>query len=316
MTSLALIFSGLQALTYIEAVHLGFLKPGVVLIGGRWRPDADTYRELQSSSVVQPLRAIRLGKLGRASHLAIGDPYSGLAQTLLLFKNPDQLTILEDGAATYRAIQQFQSGSPLYRAQERRRSRHQLAMLATRRLNKLDDANRLRWVTHRPPHVPVRGSLLHTFEHLRGSAGPDMDPTQRLVVGSALAHDGYIQPERYVGWLERVLTPGADTVFLPHRRESSEAINLAHRRGIRVETSTIPLERRLVQMQSLSEVCTLPTTAALTSSVIRPDIAVRVQPIAVEWWAKGAPDGQRDIVRLVESLASPRDTGEALAQDD
>ena len=309
MKPLALIFSGLQAITFLEAVDLGYVEPGVVLVGGPWTPDSDTDRELRAVATVFRLTPQRLAQFGFARDLVLGDPYSGIGQLVLMLTRPKRLTIVEDGAATYRAVRQIESSEPLVRVHEPAQRRVLLGRCSQRRFARLSARGSLQWITHRTPSPPPQGSRTHSFNRLRHLVGSADSSVHGLIVGSALANDGHIRTRCYLNWLSDVLTTTEATVFLPHRREPQQALELADRLGVAIDSTSIPLERRLLHYSGLRDVYCLPTTGAMTAAALRPDVKVHCPSISPDCWVKGASPGQRDLVRLVESLVCDSDAG-------
>lgn len=296
--SVALLFSGLQALTYCEARRLRYFDAGLILLCGGWKPDSYILDELGQLGRTRRVDIRDVLLLCRAEEMVIGDAYSGLGQVAILVGRPNRVTFLEDGAGTFRAIEQFTQGQPLMRGRETSR-RLKLANLVGSRLQTLETLGSLTWVTHRPPLTNVAGSDVHTFEGLRSNSIVRDGSHRRAVAGSALASDGYIKRHRYLEWLADALSGGEDTIFYPHRRESPEALGIARERRVDTSGTSVPLERYLCVNKSLTDIYCLPTSIALTAGVARPDIDVHCTPIPDCWWTEDAPVSAKETCELV-----------------
>jgi len=299
----ALISSPLQALTLIEAVHLAIIDTPLILASSNLTLDATTTEELASVGELRTAKAITYRALFATRWLVLGDPYSRLGQLALNARRCQRVLVLEDGAATYRAIEQLHTGTPMQRAGDKRIKPTRRQMAAQNRLSRLNGPDQLTWILHRTPGIESASVVTHRFDHLRSTAYVAHPGITRVVAGSALSHDGHVQPATYLNWLDAVFALGGPTLFKPHRREPASSFGLAEAAGIHIDTTPEPIERLIHGMRDVVDLHTLPSTPALTCRAVRPGLTVHIAPLG-EWWNRGTPSGVVELAETVRQLAS------------
>lgn len=299
----ALISSALQALTLLEAVHSGILKDPLILVSSKFTLDATTAEELTSIGELRTANAVTCRALFAARWLVLGDPYSRLGQLAVTARRCQRVSILEDGAATYRAIGQMHTGTPMQRAGERKMKPSRLQWAAQHRFSQLDGAHQLEWILHRPPAVDGASIITHRFDHLRSTTCVAHPGIRRVVAGSALSSDGHIKLAPYLSWLDATFALEGPTLFKPHRREPSSSFGLAETAGVHIDTAGGPIERLIHGTRDVANLHTLPSTPALTCQVVRPGLTVHIPPLG-EWWNPDTPTGVMELAETVRQLAS------------
>ncbi len=136
------------------------------------------------------------------------------------------------------------------------------------------------------------------------ASGAPTEPT--VVIGSALAADGLIDTDAYVGWV-RSLAADGPLRYLPHRREPDTALSrLAAIEGLVLDAAGAPVELRLRGMTASQRVVSLPSTAAvLLTTILAPrGVAVMPQAVPESWWTDRAAPSLRAHLSSVLRLAA------------
>lgn len=246
------------------------------------------------------------------ARLLLGDPCSGRFQAALAqgrLPLPKTVTIIDDGVATEHAIRLLLAARPLPLRRARQKlspGRTVLAFSAALRLRSLLRQRRLTWTTALPADPllfsdfeAAGGTVItHDFTHLRTLplAAPDLPGS--VILGSALAADGLIDEDAYIGWV-RDTAAAEPCTYLPHRRESAASLaRVEQLPGITIRAAELPVELRLTRAPRGARLFSLPTTAAANLALTMDDPDIRVSPIPAAWWTGIAPDAlRRDLNR-------------------
>src|SRR5699024_2680357 len=102
----------------------------------------------------------------------------------------------------------------------------------------------------------------HAFEWLRAAAtrtpAADAVREDRVILGSARVVDGHMPRTEYLQWV-RDSARGADTAYLPHRREEEDVLAaVAALPRVRVVRTGLPIELVLAGRRAPREIVTLP----------------------------------------------------------
>lgn len=245
--------------------------------------------------------------LGRAEQVVIGDPFSGLIQSVLSAARNVRITLVDDGTATIDFVELIRSGQPLVRWAARhdhgaRLLRDQLGRRATRLM------------THRPagstvlftvmPLTAPSGMVLagHSYAWTREHFGPPSIDSDVTVVGSTLPESGVLLTEAYTlaitSALRRLGT--ANGRYLAHRRESNKKLQaVAETTGLDVVRPALPLEIELRRGPIGRTVICFPSTPAYTLPHVLSGTEVSLQRLEIEpdWLDSGI------TVRAKEFLA-------------
>jgi hypothetical protein len=254
----------------------------------------------------------------------VGDAFSGLFQaTALLRRGLERVVLADDGLATLDLARRLAAREPLVRMRSRAGGpRRQLGAVAARRLRHLAAQGRVTLFTALPLDPAVRAQLSaqgftvvrNDFAWLASVPVGDAPTEPTVVIGSALAADGLVDPDAYVTWV-RGLTADGPVRYLPHRRQAPELLSrLAAVPGVTLDTAQAPVELRLRGMAAPQRVVSLPSTAAVLLTTILAPRGVAVTPHVVEdgWWTPRATPGLRahlsSVLRLTADAAALHDT--------
>ncbi len=237
----------------------------------------------------------------------IGDACSGQVHKALsiayLERRLPEIVILDDGLATYSTIEILASKrGPLIRPRQKLKpSREVMAAYVADRLRGIAGSGRLRWHTALPVPKALRNAFLrtgaeitrHRFDHLQTLPTGGSHSRDTPVIGSSLAADGLIREADYLRWLDGLLEAGPITYY-PHRRESDDFLTrLGRDHRVRIKHVGLPIELRLINLPADSVIRSLPSTAAVSLSVLNPDVRIDVTEIPAEWWTGASPDSLR-----------------------
>lgn len=241
------------------------------------------------------------------SVIYLGDPCSGQIHKALsvayLERKMPHIVLLDDGLATYSTIETLAAKrGPLVRPRQKLKA-HRAVMAAyiADRLRGLAGSGRLRWHTALPVPKGLRTKFLraggeitrHRFEHLQSLRTGGGHSRDTPVIGSALVADGLISEADYRRWLDGLTAAGPITYY-PHRRETDEFLErLGSDDRVRIKHVGLPIELRLINLPPGSVIRSLPSTAAVSLSVLNPDVRIDVTEIPAEWWTGASPDSLR-----------------------
>jgi len=240
------------------------------------------------------------------AHLVyLGDPCSGAVQRALTTVPPGRLpklAVLDDGLSTIPVLHRLAATrKPLQRPrQQLSASRLALSAAATARIRRHLRAG-MAWATVMPVPEPVSQSWTgaggtfrrHSFEHLRGLPLPRHTGSRTIVLGSALAVDGLIDPRHYRTWVDSVRATGP-IEYHPHRREKAAFLaELAASDGVTIAEAVLPVELRLVDMPAGTTVHALPSSALVSLPLLSPAAQYVGTSIQKAWWTGRAGDRVR-----------------------
>lgn len=256
----------------------------------------------------------------------VGDPFSGAFQAALVraLRPPTRIVVVDDGLAILDLAHRLTSGSSLVRIGAPPGSlRFGLGALAALRMRRVAETGGLSLCTALPLDPDLRawlrllgiGVVEHSFEWLRSRPAADAPAEQTVVVGSALAADGMVHPDRYVAWVRGLAVDGP-VRYVPHRRQDPRLSALLEQvPGVVVDTPGAPVEMRLRGLRPGQRVVTLPSAPALTLPRLLPrGVAVTSHAMPDAWWTdRATPDLRRHVGRAhslataaAESARAPR----------
>ncbi|MFI9486720.1 hypothetical protein ACIG47_10040 [Promicromonospora sp. NPDC052451] len=246
----------------------------------------------------------------------VGDAFSGLFQaTALLRRGLERVVLADDGLATLDLARRLAAREPLVRMRaETGGPRRQLGAAAARRLRRLAAEGRVTLFTSLPLDPAVRAQLVaqgfgvvrNDFAWLAGVPVGDAPAEPTVVIGSALAADGLVDPDAYVAWVGGLAADGP-LRYLPHRRQVPDLLDrVGALPGVTLDSAQAPVELRLRGMTAPQRVVSLPSTAAvLLTSILSPrGVAVTPQPVEDGWWTSRATPGLRAHLSGVLRLAA------------
>lgn len=230
--------------------------------------------------------------------ILVGDLASGRIQRMLsdayLTRYLPPVTVIDDGLSTPAVIRQLMTTqTPIHRPRHLPTPlRLPLAAYVSSRLRGLARKGRLTWFTALLDDPGLQGRVeasgirvrTHRFEHLHTLDACERPDTPGVVIGSAMAADGLIDPEAYTAWV-RGVARSQPVTYYPHRREPADFLDtLARLPGVRVAPLGLPLELRLSTLPDGVRVHSLPSTAAFSLSLLNPGSRVAVTAIPTAWW--------------------------------
>lgn len=246
----------------------------------------------------------------------VGDAFSGLFQaTALLRRGLERVVLADDGLATLELARRLAADEPLVRMRaEPGAPRRRLGAAAARRLRHLAAQGRVTLFTALPLDPAVRAKLTaqgfavvrNDFSWLASVPVGDAPVEPTVVIGSALAADGLVDPDAYIAWVGGLAADGL-VRYLPHRRQAPELLaRLAETPGVTLDSAQAPVELRLRGMTAPQRVVSLPSTAAvLLTTILSPrGVAVTPQAVADSWWTSRATPGLRAHLSSVLRLAA------------
>lgn len=246
----------------------------------------------------------------KPAKILLGDACSGQVHKALslayLERRMPEITILDDGLATYSTIKILSSTQgPLVRPrQSLKGSRKVMAAYVADRLRALASDHLLRWHTALPVPKDLStaftgtGAVIthHRFERVQKLPTGGDHPRETPVIGSAMVADELIKPDAYREWIDSLIAAGPITYY-PHRREMPAFLDqLGEDPRIRIKHVGLPIELRLVNLPPNSVIHSLPSTAAISLTVLNPDVTIAVTEVPKSWWTGSAPDSLRQTL--------------------
>lgn len=238
-------------------------------------------------------------RVRRARRLVLGDPFSGLIQTLLTAFSGDVVVVVDDGSATLEFADRIAAGEAMVRWHvtrpgplQRRRAALTTSVLASRPLElftamPLDDVglrvrrNRYRWLRslHPSPQV-VDGAVL---------------------VGSSLVETGVVAREPYLAAVARLTREQGLRRYLAHRREDATKLGEVADLGLEVQRLSLPLEVELAAGPVERLVLSFPSTVLVTLPIVLEGTGVEVRSLTVPpgWLLPGAGDAALEFLDRV-----------------
>lgn len=235
-----------------------------------------------------------LSTFSSAENVLVGDLNSGSFQQLLVRargKIP-ALTIVDDGRATVTAFENVVSKKPLVRSRvPNSAARVVLGRVASRVLYTHAQRGLITWFTALrldasfQTRVETAGVRIesHCFSRIRSFPWEDVPTSGPFVIGSAMVADGLIDDNAYFHWVESLGL--SKFTYIAHRRETSAFLNRVRNiPGATVYEAGLPVEIRLSQADTGSQVYSLPTTAAETLPLTMSVPKITSTFVPDDWW--------------------------------
>jgi hypothetical protein len=216
-----------------------------------------------------------------ARRLVIGDPFSGMVQSLLPFAHPGEVVVVDDGTATLEFATQLAHGEPLRRWHAGLGvARTPLAGYARSFLER----SRLRLFTVMTV-TSLPGSRVehHGYDWTRRRFGPPRLLRGTDVIGSSLVETGVVEPEAYLDAVTKLAErPGAAGRYFAHRREHADKLQeISRRTGLRIVRPRVPLEVELRRGPVAELLASFPSSVGYTLPLVLAGVGSRiaVQPL-------------------------------------
>lgn len=263
---------------------------------------------------MRTLAALR-PSLVAASRLVVGDPFSGLIQTMLPAVGARDIVVIDDGTATMEFVSQLAAGVPLTRwdahpAGRRALLRRPLVEHA-RRFFTPGRARRVDVFTVMPvAPMPGLGIEMHGYDWTRRRFGPPRIMPGTDLVGTSLVESGVVEAEAYLdGVTELAATPGASGRYFAHRREDPVKLRrLAQRSGLEIVRPAVPLEIELRRGPVGRRVVSFPSSVGYTLPLVLAEVptAVTVLDVVPTWIRHDVGHNARGFLSHVAEQARRR----------
>lgn len=243
--------------------------------------------------------------------LIIGDPFSGMIQTVLSSSRAQQIIVLDDGTATIDFVQLLAAQLPLVRWAEQpsRRTRQQFRQrLAGRATDFFDpQADRLLELFTVMPVTPLDGMRVtrHRYEWTRLRFAPPQLSGAVSVVGSTLVESGILRTDAYLRAVVAATNGNGDGGrYYAHRRESPHKLRtLEHRTGLQIVTPGVPLEIELCRGPVSPRVVCFPSTPAYTLPIVLHETPVEVDVLGIKSdWLR--PDAEQRATEFLKRMSA------------
>jgi hypothetical protein len=244
----------------------------------------DWFEPRSSAAKAAAVTLALAARVGR--RLILGDPLSGLMQTVLALSRPEQVVSVDDGAATIEFVRCLASSRPLLRDRPRppgwrRVAGTHLAKATGRTLRRTRDLEIFTVMPLAPPGAAVTGAHL-TSHHYDWAKAVTPNPSIRAgldLVGSSLVASGTMKAGPYLAAIAGLAGTAAGGVrYFAHRRETAVTLGpLASLANISVIRPDLPLELALRRGRVAERVITWPTSTAFTLPVALSDLPVRIE---------------------------------------
>ncbi|WP_062317162.1 hypothetical protein [Demequina maris] len=241
-----------------------------------------------------------------AARRLVGDAFSGQFRAVVTATGARDLVVVDDGSAALH-LAAVLAGIERFSRMGQRESAVQrtLGTLTGSRLRAAARAGRVTLVTAYADHeamptVPGARIVPNRYAWLRSlDAAPPVELRSVVVLGSALAVDGYVDPERYEAW---AASHGAEATYLPHRREDPAALERLRAAGLAVVEPGLPAEIVLGSARGVAHVHSLPSSTGATLARVLPvGTVMKVTAVRHDWWTTRADETFRATLAYLAS---------------
>jgi len=300
--------SPLQLINAVEAAA-ALREPSHLLLRGGVAQLAATARwiepHLPDGVALAAAAAATDSRFRDAPRRLVGDAFSGQFRGVVVATGVRDLVVVDDGSAALH-LGAVLAGTERFSRMGQRESAVQrtLGSLTGARLRAAARSRRVTLVTAYADHpvmrtVPGERIVPNRYSWLRSlDAAPPAALGSVVVLGSALAIDGYVDTARYERWA----TAHAGASYLPHRREDPASLARLRAAGLDVIEPGLPAEIVLGCARGLTEVRSLPSSTGATLARVLPEGArLRVDAVPVDWWTPRADETFRATLAYLAS---------------
>jgi hypothetical protein len=252
-----------------------------------------------------------LGHLSDIEQLVVGDPFSGLVQSLFATSRPRPVTLVDDGTATLEFARRWAAGEPLIRWHRSSRPGAPRPLLTTARdlfagtaRRRLHDGG-LRVFTAMPVELPGVEVLPNAYAWARSRfPAPEVSEAADLV-GTSLVETGVVRSERYLDGVRTLVDRCGVGRYFAHRKEGEEKLAHITAMGVAVIRPDLPLELVARRGPVGRTVLSFPSTVLHTLPLVLEGTGVQVLvcEIGHDWYRSGGPDRADDFLARVTSTA-------------
>jgi hypothetical protein len=225
-----------------------------------------------------------------AGALLIGDPFSGLIQSILPVRSDAKVIVVDDGTSTIDFADLLHSHKPLLRWASRpgpvaRVLRRPLASRANRFYTGRAAQN-LQLFTVMPVESPPGATVKsHVYEWTRQQFGAPTMEGDLTVVGSSLVETGILKRASYLEAVraEASKAGGRAGFYLAHRRELPDKLaEIAAKTRLTIIQAQMPLEIELRRTSVARHVVCFPSTPAYTLPLVLQDTGATFEVVEID----------------------------------
>ena len=241
-----------------------------------------------------------------ARRLVIGDPFSGLIQTLLPASRAQQLVVVDDGTATMEFAAQYASSGALRRWDSRASAMDLPRSVLGQQARRILAGGKLRLFTVMPIlGVPASRVQHNRYSWLHGRFAPPRVIGGVDVIGSSLVESGVADRAAYLHRVTSIASAsGAPGRYFAHRREDPEKLaELSLATGLRVVRPRLPLEIELRRGPVASRVVSFPSSVGYTLPVALGGLPVHYQfePVPEEMLGVGVSQRAKEFLDKISA---------------
>lgn len=240
-------------------------------------------------------------EVGAARRLVLGDPFSGLIQSVLPATKAQQIVVVDDGTATMEFAAQYTASGALRRWNSRPSAMDMPRTLLGQQARRVLNGGALRLFTVMPVTGLPQSRLQHNhYDWLRGRFGTPRMFAGVDVVGSSLVETGVADRSAYLNRVAELADSfGRPGRYFAHRRENPDKLaELARISGLEVVRPQLPIEVELRRGPVAQRVVSFPSSVGYTLPVVLSGLPVRYQfePVPEEMLGAEVSEKARDFL--------------------
>ena len=252
-----------------------------------------------------------VGEINDLDRLVVGDPFSGLIQTLLTLTRPRPVTIVDDGTATLEFARIWRGGGPLRRWHRALRLGAPQPLLGTAREMVAGSVRRrlalggLSVFSAMPLDLPGIEVRPNPYAWVRARfPAPEVLDTADLV-GTSLVETGVVDEEHYLDGVRALMDRYGVGRYFAHRKESGDKLAAIRALGVEVLRPDLPLELVARRGPVGRTVLSFPSTVVHTLPLVLAGTGVEVVVCDIPhgWYRSQAPQAADDFLELVTRTA-------------
>lgn len=241
-----------------------------------------------------------------ARRLVIGDPFSGLIQTLLPASRAQQFVVVDDGTATMEFAAQYAGSGALRRWDSRPSALDVPRSVLGHQARRILAGGKLRLFTVMPiTGVPASRIQANRYSWLHGRFAPPRVIGGVDVIGSSLVESGVADRRAYLHRVVALATEsGTPGRYFAHRREDPEKLaELSLASGLRVVRPRLPLEIELRRGPVSRRIVSFPSSVGYTLPVALGGLPVQYQFEAIpeEMLGVGVSQKAREFLERISA---------------
>jgi hypothetical protein len=231
---------------------------------------------VRTLSTVAPL-------VSQARRLVIGDPFSGLIQTLLVAARPREAVVLDDGTATMEFASQLGARKPLQRWDAPASPRSLLRAPLADHARRFFEAEHVRLFTVMPVvGLPPSKTQRHGYDWTRRRFGTPQVLPGLDIIGSSLAESKVVRRRAYLNAVGSLVnTAQGPCRYLAHRKEDPDKLAEIAALGVEVRRPDVPVEIELRRGPTATRLASFPSSVGYTLPLVLAGSSTRIEPQSV-----------------------------------